>query len=183
MKKLLLFCFCICSASHIKAQKVVKKDIDVLYQKYKNTDSVTIQNASIKLNLSIDRKLNAKGLPISLILSSYVDIYEKSAVQHILDNLEQAKEKAGYKLIGSSIVSFYKGETIMVWVYQKGTQYAKYGINDNEYNSQSTYSPNENERKENERIAKLKEMKGDFIYMEVGDFSRATTETSTPFKF
>lgn len=170
------------------------KEVDKLYQKYKDIDSITVSSAKMTIRFSIETKLNAKGKPTSVTLIGFTGFQDKYDAQSLIDKLESDKRKSGFKDAGTSKLNFlfvkqYQ-EDITVDVYTKGTQYAKYGIANKVPNSNDDfiYLPNEtDEQKKQRQERSAKDLNrmflGYLVYLEVGDFSRETSNKSQDFKF
>ena len=92
------------------------------------------------------------------------------------------KEKAGYKFIENANAS-YENRNILVAVYQKGSQYAKYGIGEIPDDFSGVTPSNEVERKALINIRLANEAKGNLVYMIVGDFSREGSKKLENFTF
>ena len=117
-----IFTFLFCSAS-LQAQTKTK-DIDALYQKYKNRDTIVISNANGSVKLAVEITLNSNGKPQSIVLKGYAD--NSTLAESIISKLENNKQKAGYKY--NSFTTVVSDEILNVTVYTKGKEYAKYGV-------------------------------------------------------
>ena len=167
--------FCSLSIAQVKT-----KEVDVLYQKYKNRDSVTVTNATGTVDLAVKIILNANGKPQSIILMGYAENLETA--DGIIRKLKSDKEKAGFKYSSSS--TEYALEILSVAVYTKGTQYAKYGVITKIEKDEPPYETGTEEQKTKREKAYLASyFKQFFIYMEVGDISRKLNDKSDDFKF
>lgn len=145
-------------------------DVDRLYQKYKNKEHILIRagNREVKANVII--QYNTFGQPASIILYGEADGDMGNTLESLKQELEDAKLKAGYKQINSrsNVVNFEQNNSyennIDVSLFQKGTQYAKYGIKQaGERQPAVTASTDENT---SPRFV------SDFFYFEVGDTAR-----------
>lgn len=158
------------------------KDIDVLYQKFKNKDTITVTNANGTVKLAVDITLNKNGKPQSIVLKGYAD--NVTLAESITKKLENDKEKAGYKY--NSLATIISDEILNVSVYTKGKEYAKYGVCRDIFgkNDPPPYNTGTDEQKTN-RSQKyfFALMGGCFIYMEVGDISRKLNDNSEDFNF
>lgn len=178
----LLLALLLFSAS-IQAQTKTK-DIDALYQKYKNRDTIVVTNANGSVKLAVDIALNSNGKPQSIVLTGYVD--NVTSAESIIDKLANDKQKAGYKYNSIATVYSGKGEILNVTVYTKGKEYAKYGVERDlmSKNDPPPYnSGTEEQKKRREQQYYFALMGGCFIYMEVGDISRKLNDKSEDFKF
>jgi hypothetical protein len=159
------------------------KEVDALYQKYKNLDSISVTNANGTVKLAVTISLNTNGKPISIVLTGYADNSE--IANTIIKKLEADKEKAGFKY--SSTSTQYSSEILSVSVYTKGTQYAKYGVDTDTFGKNDKPPPYETgteEQKARREKAYYAALFGQcFIYMEVGDISRKSNGKSEDFKF
>lgn len=173
------------------AQTVIK-DVDKLYQKYKNTDSINVTNAKVSVDFAVSLKLNANEKPESVILIGHT--YQQSTwdVESLTKKLGSDKLKSRYKHSGSNTLTLYIDgyrEDITVEVYTKGSQYAKYGISSripkNYFDSFNPYETDtEKERNEKIRLEDLiRSFKGYIVYLEVGDISRKSKGQSSDFNF
>lgn len=173
-------------STSIQAQTKTK-DIDVLYQKYKNRDTIVITNAEGSVKLAVDIVLNSKGKPQSIVLKGYVSDY--SLAQNLVRKLENDKTRAGYKY--STFSTVYSDEIMNVSVYTKGTEYAKYGVQKDIFGKDIPPPPYEGNEpymteqwKKKREAAYYRALFGYcFIYLEVGDISRKLNDNSEDFKF
>jgi hypothetical protein len=158
-----------------KPKAPVTLDVDRLYAKYKDMETVTIHSADGDITAHVQIELNEAGKPYSVILFGY-QFSTTSDLERVISSLTSAKEKAGYKFQGLSSVSFigkYNDkpvyESVLTSLYQKGSQYAKYGMTAM------------NER--TELNGAYKKPIGNFFYFEVGDVRRRSTGKQEPFTF
>jgi hypothetical protein len=184
MKKrlFLISLFAVVISNAIQAQ-AKQKDIDILYQKYKNLDTITVTNANGTVKLAVKIIMNGNGKPQSITLVGYVD--NSTSANSLIDKLENDKEKSGYKFSSSATV--YSEEILNVNVYTKGTQYAKYGVSTDLFSKSDTPPPyetgTEEQKKRRAQMYYFALMGGCFVYMEVGDISRKVNDKSEEFKF
>lgn len=136
-------------------------DVDKLYKKYKDRDSIKLYFAGEELYAKIKVEYNAKGRPSAVIM--YGPCFGSSAIDGLIKSLQSQKEKAGYHYVTSGSCSV-PGELIFasVSVYQKGTQYARYG--------KSLYDMNN-------------PLNGEWFYFEVGDTKRKGNDKTEKFEF
>ncbi|MBS7566360.1 hypothetical protein KHS38_18270 [Mucilaginibacter sp. Bleaf8] len=140
MQKAYLILICTLLTSLAFAQKktavpaTATLDVDRLYQKYKNQNHIIIQagNRDVRANVVIQYNIYKQLSAIILYGETPADISD--AMDDLKSELENAKQKAGYKPVSGRnlIANFERNDTyqnnIPVSVWQKGTQYAKYGI-------------------------------------------------------
>ncbi|MBS1641597.1 MAG: hypothetical protein JSR11_03880 [Bacteroidetes bacterium] len=181
--KRLLFLLSIIFSLALNAQTQTK-DIDVLYQKYKNRDTIEVTNANGTVKLAVSVILNSKGKPESIILTGYAD--NSTLANSLIDKLENDKKKAGYKY--SSFSTVYSGiEILNVSVYTKGSQYAKYGVDTDIFGKNDSPPPyetgTEEQKKRRTKAYWFAQFGGCYVYMEVGDISRKLNDKSEDFKF
>jgi len=115
IKTFLLLLISSCFWSFATGQ-VKTKEVDALYQKYKNLDSISVTNANGTIKLAVTILLNTNGKPIFIVLTGYADNLE--IANTIIKKLEVEKEKAGFKY--SSYSTQYSSEILSVSVYTKG---------------------------------------------------------------
>lgn len=147
-------------------------DIDKIYQKYKDLKTVTIHTADGDIEAKIKITLNSEGKPSSIILYNWV-AFQDVTIERIMASLESAKEKTGYKNKGSSTV-FFEGEFVTTSLYEKGTQYAKYGLQKEMFRNLPSL---EDQQKESKKPV------GSFFYFEVGDIQRSANGQGKNFEF
>lgn len=165
MKRLLcLFAvlFLSCAAyAQTSTKPVPQLDVDKLYKKYKDKDSVKLYIAGEVLYAKIKVEYNVNGKPSAVIM--YGSCFGSFAIDDLIRSLQSQKEKAGYHYVtsGSCIVP---GELIFasVSIYQKGTQYARYGKSDHDINDP---------------------LRGEWFYFEVGDTKRKGNDKTEKFEF
>jgi hypothetical protein len=157
-------------------------DVDRLYAKYKDYETVTINTPDGPITANVKVLLNDNGKPHAVIL--YGSCLEKlfsntPDVRRVKWTLESAKEKAGYSYKGFSSV-YFEGHYISTSLYQKGTQYAKYGVTDIEEISADTRKL---AKEANVDAYSLRVKTGEFFYFEVGDIRRRSTAKQEDFTF
>jgi hypothetical protein len=150
-------------------------------------DTITVTSAEGSVKLGVNILFNSKGRPQSIILTGYVLDY--SLAESLVRKLENDKIKAGYKYSSHSTV--YSNEIMSVKVYNKGAEYAKYGVHKDifgkdieppPYKGSEPYMTEEWKRKRAE--AYYRAFWGYcFVYLEVGDISRQLNDNSQDFKF
>lgn len=176
-----LFAILFFSAS-IQAQTKTK-DIDALFLKYKNRDTIVVSNANGSVKLAVEITLNSNGKPQSIVLKGYAD--NSTLAESIISKLESDKRKAGYK--DNSLATVMSDEILNVTVYTRGKEYAKYGFTTETFGKRDTPPPYETgteEQKARRAKAYYAALFGEcFIYMEVGDISRQSNDKSEDFKF
>ncbi len=187
---LCLFFFSNLLLSQTKQKKVLpKKDIDILYEEYKNKDSITISNVYGEVTLKVEIELNKKGNPICIKLSGYAP--NQQIAKAIISNLSNAKIKSNYTF-SSSYNTEFVGEYCVLSTYSKGTQYAKYGWTSDIIGKDLPPPPYDNdtgwwvtpEWKKARKATYYRALFGMcFIYLEVGDFDRKINGKSEDFKF
>jgi hypothetical protein len=112
--------------SQTSSRPTQQLDVDNLYKKYKDKDSVKLYFASEELYAKIKVEHNKNGKPSAVIM--YGVCLGSSSIKEIIENLQAQKEKAGYRYVTSgSVLVPGEDEFAEVSIYQKGTQYAKYG--------------------------------------------------------
>jgi hypothetical protein len=143
-------------------QKVsAQTDLDRLYIKYKGQTETTIFVG--------EREINARVI-------IYGEAAADTDMENLVEELGNTKTKAGYrKLLHPNAVNFDQNRVyennIQVSVYQKGTQYAQYGIKKMDERNQlvgETGTPHYTD---------------DFFYFEVGDTARRSTLKPEKFDF
>ena len=156
-------------------QKVsAQTDLDRLYIKYKGQSETTIFVGERELNARVIINYNAKGKPYRIIV--YGEAAADTDMENLVEELGNTKIKAGYrKLLHPNAVNFDQNRVyennIQVSVYQKGTQYAQYGIKKMDERNQlvgETGTPHYTD---------------DFFYFEVGDTARRSTLKPEKFDF
>ncbi|MGZ3887284.1 MAG: hypothetical protein ACXVBP_07615 [Flavisolibacter sp.] len=172
-------------AAQTKKPKAVSLDVDRLYAKYKDYETITIHTASGDVTANVKIMYNDAGKPYSVILYGYA-ILKEQTLREIMENLIAAKEKAGYKYVNYDLV-FFDIESVSTEVYQKKTQYAKYGIKtSDDRNRLANEEENRILRQGGEYHDEYKPKKNplaDFFYFEVGDFSRRSSGKQERFTF
>ncbi len=181
--KHLLFSFTLIFSLTLNAQNLTK-DIDILYQKYKNRDTIEVTNANGTVKLGVNISLNDKGKPEFIFLSGYVG--NSDLAYSIVEKLENDKKKAGYKY--TSFATIYSGiEILSVSIYTKGSQYAKYGVDTDLFGSDDSPPPYETgtteQKKRRAQQYFFARFGGCYLYLEVGDISRKLNNKSEDFKF
>jgi hypothetical protein len=164
---------CLLFAQYTSAQ-TVKTDLDRLYEKYKGTSETTIFVGDKEISARVLINYNAKHQPYRIII--YGDAAADTNLEELVSQLGEAKTKAGYKrLQQAGAVNFDQNRVyennIQVALYQKGTQYAKYGIKKMDERNQlvgDTENPHHTT---------------DFFYFEVGDAARKNTVKPEKFDF
>ena len=167
----LLFCQTI-------AAQGIQLDVDRLYEKYKGHTETTIFTGDKEINAHVLINYNANNRPYRIII--YGEAAADADMEELVDQLCNAKMKAGYKKVVRPIpVNFDQygmyENNIPVRSYQKGSQYAKYGIKKMEYRNQmqaDSVAENTNLRHTS-----------DFFYFEVGDTNRKRTSKPEKFDF
>jgi hypothetical protein len=160
------------AATQNKKSTVITLDVDRLYQKYKDYETVTIHTADGDLTANVKCFLNEKGKPYSVILYGYCG--GNVSVEKLSRTLESQKTKSGYGFTGYSSVSF-EGESVLASLYEKNTQYAKYGIKRSQDRYVKLFDGTE--------IKPDKYPVSDFFYFEVGDVRRRNTGNQETFTF
>jgi hypothetical protein len=157
------------------SQKVLAQtDLDRLYTKYKGRTETTIFVGEREINAKVIVNYNAKGQPYRIIV--YGEAAADGDLENLVEELGDTKVKAGYKkMLHPNAVNFDQNRVyennIEVSVYQKGTQYAKYGIKKMDVRNQlvgETGTPHYTD---------------DFFYFEVGDTARRSTLKPEKFDF
>ncbi|WP_345950902.1 hypothetical protein ABDD95_05520 [Mucilaginibacter sp. PAMB04274] len=164
---------CLCFVESGTAQ-TTQLDVDRLYEKYKGHSETTIFVGDREITARVLIGYNTKNKPYRIIV--YGEAAADTDLQELVDQLGEAKVKSGYrKLGGANVVNFDQNgmyeNNIPVRAYQKGTQYAKYGIKDMEARNQLT-GENGTAR-----------FNSDFFYFEVGDTARKRTSKPEKFDF
>lgn len=156
------------------AQTSASTDLDRLYQKYKGNTETTIFVGDKEVNARVLINYNSHNKPYRIII--YGEAVADADMEELIDQLSDAKIKAGYKKSTlKNVVNFDQNgiyeNNIDVATYQKGTQYAKYGVKKMEArnllvseNGTPKYS-------------------SDFFYFEVGDTARKRTLKPEKFDF
>ncbi|MFD1259021.1 hypothetical protein ACFQ3S_19615 [Mucilaginibacter terrae] len=153
---------------------MAQTDLDRLYSKYKGRTETTIFVGEREINAKVIVNYNAKGKPYRIIV--YGEAAADGDLENLVEELGETKVKAGYrKLLHPNAVNFDQNRiyenNIQVSLYQKGTQYAKYGIKKIEVRNQlvgETGTPH---------------YTADFFYFEVGDTARRSTLKPEKFDF
>jgi hypothetical protein len=153
-----------------KPRATATLDVDRLYAKYKNKEAITLYTPQENITANVEIRYNDAGKPSAVIL--YGTYTSAEAINSMIDNLIKAKEKVGYRHTSSDKCILPKQEgfpdilqtSVQVEVYQKGSQYAKYG---------PSYPL---------LISVGLEGKHDF-YFEVGDVRRLDSAKKEPFTF
>jgi hypothetical protein len=171
-------------ADTTKKPTIATLDVDRLYQKYKEWGTVTIHTADGDITANVKCLLNDKGKPYAVILYGYAG--GSVDPEKLVNALGNDKLKSGYRSTGYSSVTFstdYDVEMVSVDVYEKKTQYAKYGVNRHNFLKDIEKLKELNERREKQGLPRLKPAPGDFFYCEVGDVGRRSTGKQEPFSF
>ncbi|NIG52396.1 hypothetical protein [Chitinophaga sp. Cy-1792] len=111
------------SGTPVKQKKIASpiSDLDRLYAKYKDKETVTIFSAGEEVTANIEIVYNDDDKPKAIILSG--ESYNKPLLMRIKDNLIAQKKQAGYQYVDN--FSYFEGN-----LYQKGSMYAKYLVQD-----------------------------------------------------
>ncbi len=149
-------------------------DVDRLYAKYKGQTETVIFAGDREINAHVLINYNSHNKPYRIII--YGETAADAAMESLINDLCEAKEKAGYKrLPRTTVVNFdQKGayeNNIEVRAYEKGSQYARYGIKPAEKRNQALQE-NATER-----------YSSDFFYFEVGDMTRKKNRKPEKFDF
>lgn len=167
---IMLLCMAVPAVAQKKQSATSSLDVDRLYAKYKGKESITLYTPQEEIRANIVIQYNEAGKPSAVIL--YGTYTSGAAITNIIESLTAAKEKAGYKHT-SSDKSYLPGQEQMpevlrdvvnVEVYQKGTQYAKYGP------VYALLQDSNSDAKES-------------FYFEVGDLRRQARGATQPFTF
>jgi hypothetical protein len=145
-------------------------DVDRLYRKYKNNEEVLIALGNRTVRAHVYVEYNSLHQPSAIVLYGNVDADIDDDIEDLLHNLENAKLKAGYKRMSGRghTVNFEQTNiyqnNVPVSVFEKGTQYAKYGIKKaDDQQPATTASADE---------TPTPRTSSDFFYFEVGDMGR-----------
>lgn len=161
-------------SANAMAQTAASSDLDRLYQKYKGNTETTIFVGDKEVNARVLINYNSHNKPYRIII--YGEAVADADMEELIDQLTDAKVKAGYKRSTlKNVVNFDQNgiyeNNIDVATFQKGTQYAKYGIKKMEArnllvaeNGTPKYS-------------------SDFFYFEVGDSARKRNLKPEKFDF
>jgi len=149
-------------------------DLDRLYQKYKGTTETTIFVGEKEVNARVLINYNANNKPYRIII--YGEAAADSDMEELIDGLCSAKAKSGYKRsTAKNVVNFDQNgiyeNNIEVASYQKGSQYAKYGVKKMETRNQLVVEGG------------APKFLSDFFYFEVGDTARKRTLKPEKFDF
>jgi hypothetical protein len=160
-------------ANNVIAQ-TAQLDVDRLYEKYKGHNQTTIFVGDREIQAHVLIGYNAQNKPYRIII--YGETAADSDLENMIDQLCQAKVKAGYRrLTGTNVVNFDQSgsyeNNIPVTAYQKGTQYAKYGIKRMEARNQLVTENG------------ATRFTTDFFYFEVGDTARKRSSKPEKFDF
>jgi len=164
-----LFIIILLSGLFISAKvsaQATASDVDRLYQKYKGNTETTIFVGDKEVNARVLINYNAHNKPYRIII--YGEAAADSDMEELIDELCSAKAKAGYKRSATkNVVNFDQNgiyeNNIEVATYQKGTQYAKYGVKTMETRNQLVGEGG------------TPKFLSDFFYFEVGDAARKRT--------
>jgi hypothetical protein len=164
---------CLSVAQNGMAQSAAS-DLDRLYQKYKGLSETTIFVGDREINARVLINYNANNKPYRIII--YGEAAADVDMEQLVNQLGNTKTKAGYrKLLHPNAVNFDQNRVyennIQVNVYQKGTQYAKYGFKKMEDRNQLTTETG------------TARFTSDFFYFEVGDTARRSTLKAEKFDF
>lgn len=154
-----------------KPTTVTTLDVDRLYKKYKEWETVTIHTANGDIKANVKCMLNDNSKPYAVILYGYCETSMR--VQDLANRLGNEKTKSGYSDGGTGSV-FFDTESIVVNLYQKKSQYAKYGVTPNWM--RKTIG-------EDGKTVEKKPYLCDFFYFEVGDITRRSTGKQESFSF
>ena len=153
-------------------------DVDRLYEKYKGQSETTIFAGDKEINAHVLISYNGNNRPYRIII--YGEAAADADMEELVDQLCTTKMKAGYKKIARPVpVNFDQygmyENNIPVRCYQKGSQYAKYGIKKMEYRNQM----------QADSVAESTNLRhtSDFFYFEVGDTNRKRTSKPEKFDF
>jgi len=148
-------------------------DVDRLYQKYKNKSQIVIYTGNREITAQVFIAYNNANQPCAIILYGEANADTGNAIDKLKHELCSAKQKAGYKQIFSrrNLVNFEQDgsyeHNIEVSVFQKGSQYAKYGIKNGQDRAIVT-QPDSVMTADSTPARYI----SDFFYFEVGDSSR-----------
>lgn len=164
--------------SRPSAAQTTQLDVDRLYEKYKGRTETTIFAGDKEINAHVLISYNGNNRPYRIIV--YGEAAADADMEELVDQLCEAKVKAGYnKAVRSTPVNFDQygmyENNIPVRAFQKGNQYAKYGIKKMEYRNQ--IQPDSVAESTNLRHT------NDFFYFEVGDSNRKRTSKPEKFNF
>lgn len=153
-------------------------DVDRLYEKYKGRNETTIFAGDKEINAHVLISYNGNNRPYRIIV--YGEVAADADMEELVDQLCDAKVKAGYKKVLRPVpVNFDQygmyENNIPVRSFQKGSQYAKYGIKKMEFRNQ--VQPDSVAESTNLRHT------SDFFYFEVGDTNRKRTLKPEKFDF
>jgi hypothetical protein len=168
---MVLTCLCF---SQVTIAQTPATDLDRLYQKYKGLSETTVFVGDREVNARVIINYNAKGKPYRIIV--FGEAAADADMEQLVTQLGDAKLKAGYKSVPHpGAVNFDQNRiyenNIQVSVYQKGTQYAKYGIKKVEDRNQLVGETG------------TARFTSDFFYFEVGDMARKSTLKREKFDF
>jgi len=160
------------------AAQTEQLDVDRLYEKYKGRTETTIFAGDKEINAHVLISYNGNNRPYRIIV--YGEATADADMEELVDQLCNAKAKAGYKkAVRSSPVNFDQygmyENNIPVRSYQKGSQYAKYGIKKMEFRNQI----------QADSVTESTNLRhtSDFFYFEVGDANRKRTLKPEKFDF
>lgn len=171
---MLLFTAIMLVSTNIYAQTAASSDLDRLYQKYKGNTETTIFVGDKEVNARVLINYNNHNKPYRIII--YGEAVADGDMEELIDQLCDAKVKAGYKKSTlKNVVNFDQNgiyeNNIDVVTYQKGTQYARYGIKKMEVRNQLVAENG------------TPKYSSDFFYFEVGDNARKRNMKPEKFDF
>jgi hypothetical protein len=169
----LLICSLFISVTFTHAQSN-QLDVDRLYARYKGQTETTIFVGDKEVNAHVLINYNGNNKPYRVII--YGEVAADTELEELIDQLGSTKQKAGYKrLAGNNTVNLDQNgvyeNNIGVKVFQKGTQYAKYGIKPVEARNQLVQENG------------TEKYTADLFYFEVGDSARKRTRKPEKFDF
>jgi hypothetical protein len=160
------------------AAQTAQLDVDRLYEKYKGRTETTIFAGDKEINAHVLISYNGNNLPYRIVV--YGEATADADMEELVDQLCEAKVKAGYqKAVRATPVNFDQygmyENNIPVRSYQKGSQYAKYGIKKMEFRNQT----------QADSVTESTNLRhtSDFFYFEVGDANRKRTLKPEKFNF
>lgn len=115
------------------ANRTEELDVDRLYSIYKDKSEITINTGNREIIAHILISYNKQNRPCRIIMYGEAVPDMQNSLDELKDELCDAKVKAGYKKIQkAATVNFDQSgmyeNNVSVTLYQKDTQYAKYGI-------------------------------------------------------
>lgn len=164
--------------THNAVAQTATLDVDRLYEKYKGRTETTIFVGDKEINARVLISYNTSNRPYRIIV--YGEAVGGYDLEELVDQLCASKVKDGYRrLLGANVVNFdsygmYENN-VEVKAFQKGTQYAKYGIKKMEFRNQ--VAP--------DSLAEGRSFRhlNDFFYFEVGDAARKKARKPEKFNF